>query len=104
MPFRIDTIWLKTTLLSAVQHAAAVMLTGFGGDSVNFWHIAWHDVLGLAGGTALASVLAAVVAYKAPTPGQAAVVSVPTGAAQAAKMALSAEPTYFTHDERGARS
>lgn len=82
-----DTSWLRTTALSAAQHAAAVALAGFGGDTVNFWNIGWHDVLGLAGGTALASVLAAIVAYKAPTPAAAALVSVSTGAVQAATTA-----------------
>lgn len=82
-----DTSWIRTTALSAAQHAAAVLLTTFGGDAVNFWSIEWHDALGLAGGTALASVLAAVVAYKAPSPAAAALVSVSTGAVQAATTA-----------------
>lgn len=97
-----DTSWIRTTALSAAQHAAAVLLTGFGGDAVSLWNVAWHDVLGFAGGTALVSVLAAVVAYKAPNPTAAAVLSVSTGAVQAAN----APAPVIAHDAdeaRGAR-
>jgi hypothetical protein len=98
-----DTSWLRTTALSAAQHAAAVALAGFGGDTVNFWNIGWHDVLGLAGGTALASVLAAIVAYKAPSPQAAAALSVSTGAVQAATLAATEPLPLSVADAKDAR-
>lgn len=97
-----DTSWVKTTALSAAQHASAVLLTTFGGDAVDVWSIEWHKALGLAAGTALVSVLAAVVAYAAPTARKAALLSVPTGAVQAANTAVAELPTYV-HDVDGAR-
>jgi fructose-specific phosphotransferase system IIC component len=77
--------WFKTTALSAVQHASSVLLTCFGGDAADLWSIEWHRALGLAGGTALVSVLAAVVAYSLPNQKATAAVSVGTAAVQSAQ-------------------
>lgn len=63
-----DLTWIKATALNAVQHAAAVLLAGDIGQQTNLFDVNWATTGGVAGIAALVSVLAAVVAYKAPSP------------------------------------
>jgi len=62
-----DWSWPKSTGLEAVQHAAVTLLSATGGDALNLWHMDYKALLGLAGGSALVSVLRAVVAYHLPS-------------------------------------
>jgi hypothetical protein len=91
-----DLTWIKTTALSAVQHAAAVVLAGDIGQQTNLFAVNWASVGGVAGLTALVSVLAAVVAYKAPSAAVTAAISAPTAAVQAARLVADSDEARKT--------
>jgi hypothetical protein len=86
-----DLSWIKTTALSAVQHTAAVLLAGDIGQQTNLFDVNWESVAGVAGLTGLVSVLAAVIAYHAPSAAVTAALSAPTAAVQARSVADSDE-------------
>lgn len=41
----------------ALKTGAQTALVAFGGDSMNLWHVPWHNAAGIVGGAVLASVL-----------------------------------------------
>lgn len=96
----VNLTWPKTTLLTVGQAAAAAVLSALGGNATNVLDLNWEQLAGLGAGAGLVAFLGLVVAYKIPSQGGTALISVP---AAAQNLLPDPEPVLGVHDADGAR-
>jgi hypothetical protein len=101
----LNLTWVQATLLSAAQHAATVAIPILGGNAAHLYGIDWETLISLSGGSAIVSILIAVVAYGAKSQAVTAALSTTTAGVQAIQALTEPEPVLpvTVHDERGAR-
>lgn len=101
----VNLTWVKATLLSAAQHAATVAIPILGGNAAHLFGIDWETLISLSGGSAVVSILIAIVAYGAKSPAVTAALSTTTAGVQAVQALTEApaDPVVTVHDAPGAR-
>jgi uncharacterized membrane protein YfcA len=104
----VDLTWPKITALTVIQSAAGTALSSLGNGAFDVINADWKTVASLSAGSAIATLLGLIVAYRIPNRTASALVGAPAAAARAeaipsAQDTIAASPEVHVQDLRGAR-